>query len=619
MSIRLHLYHSLLTSMSTAGKRRSSASISGRRWPLAVILSCGLALTSCGESLLESAAPDAVEITPSSVSLRAGSSTRLSMSASSKGRPVPGVTVAWSSNTPSVATIDNAGLLTGVSRGASQVTVSIPGTNTVGRVPVTVLGVISVVINAASTTLEVGRTQQLTALVTADPGVTPQAVTWTSSNAAIASVSSSGLISAVSAGQVTITASCEGRTTSFSLAVVRPPVATVTLAPASIDLRVGQTSAITATVRDASGTVLTDRTVAWSTSNSSIATIGSSGTTSGTVTAVSPGSATITATVEGVQRTATLTVTPVPDAVSSISVTPTSANLSVGQVLPLNWTVVQPNGAPAATVTLGTSNPSVAVVSASGNITAVAPGTASITVTASAPSSAGFSAKSLTAIVGVTVQSISGCGQNTLAANAFFSATSSANGGCDYVFPSATPRTIRLELSTSAFSPSLFVANGTPPSIGPNSANPLNMELLTVGNTDILVRSTTGVGGPFTLRLSEITLDSSACSTNRYALRGASATRRLSSTDCVSNGFYSDEFFIYLNAGESITIDMLSGEFDTLLKLYDANRAQVALDDDSGDGTNSRLTYRATTAGFYLVGASSYSSGITGTYSISFR
>src|SRR5207244_1250997 len=92
----------------------------------------------------------------------------------------------------------------------------------------------------------------------------------------------------------------------ITVACAPAPVATVTVSPASINLQTGQTSQLTATLKDANGNVLTGRTVTWSSDNGSVATV--SGT--GLVTATGAGTATITATSEGQSGTSGITVTP---------------------------------------------------------------------------------------------------------------------------------------------------------------------------------------------------------------------------------------------------------------------------------------------------------------------
>jgi uncharacterized protein YjdB len=83
------------------------------------------------------------------------------------------------------------------------------------------------------------------------------------------------------------------------------PVATVTVSPSTASLTVGGTQQLTATLRDASGNTLTGRTVTWSTSSSTVATVSASG----LVTARAAGSATVTATSEGRGGSASISVT----------------------------------------------------------------------------------------------------------------------------------------------------------------------------------------------------------------------------------------------------------------------------------------------------------------------
>ena len=74
-----------------------------------------------------------------------------------------------------------------------------------------------------------------------------------------------------------------------------PPVASVAVAPNTASLTVGDTMRLVATVKDASGNVLTDRVVEWSSSDHGVATVSSAG----LITALNPGTASITGTSEG--------------------------------------------------------------------------------------------------------------------------------------------------------------------------------------------------------------------------------------------------------------------------------------------------------------------------------
>src|SRR4029077_7741633 len=138
-----------------------------------------------------------------------------------------------------------------------------------------------------------GQTVQLSATPKDASGgaLSGRTVTWATSNAAVASVSGSGLVTGVAAGTATITATSEGQTGTATVTVTNVPVASVTVSPASASIPVGQTVQLTATPKDGSGNPLSGRVVTWATSNAAVATVSGSGQVSGLAT----GSATITA------------------------------------------------------------------------------------------------------------------------------------------------------------------------------------------------------------------------------------------------------------------------------------------------------------------------------------
>jgi formylglycine-generating enzyme required for sulfatase activity len=140
---------------------------------------------------------------------------------------------------------------------------------------------------------------------------------------------------------------------------------------------VGGTQQLTASARDAAGNALTGRQVTWASSAPAVATVS----TLGVVTAVAAGSATITATVEGVNGTAAVLVTQVP--VASVSVSPATASLAVGgtQALTASARDASGNALTGRPVSWTSSATAVATVSAAGVVTAVAAGTATITAT----------------------------------------------------------------------------------------------------------------------------------------------------------------------------------------------------------------------------------------------
>src|SRR5206468_2125235 len=141
-------------------------------------------------------------------------------------------------------------------------------------------------------------------------------VTWASSNPSVAAVSNAGLVSAVSPGSATITATSEGTNGTSSITVTNIPVVSVDVTPATATVQAGQTAQLTATPRDANGAAPSGRAVPCSTSFPSVAAVSNAG----LVSAVTPGSATITATSEGTSGTSSITVTNIP--VVSVDVTP---------------------------------------------------------------------------------------------------------------------------------------------------------------------------------------------------------------------------------------------------------------------------------------------------------
>ena len=218
--------------------------------------------------------------------------------------------VTWQSANPSVASVNASGIISAVAPGTDVITassegVSAQGTLTVMAVPP--IPVASVTVSPTSSSLQLGGTAQLSA-VTRDASnnvLSGRVVTWASGNTAIATVNSTGLVTAVAAGTTSIAATSEGHSGSASITVAQVPVATVTVTLSSGTVGVGSTVQASATLRDANNNVLTGRTVTWASGNTAFATVSDSG----LVTGVAAGTAAITATSGGVSGSANVTVT----------------------------------------------------------------------------------------------------------------------------------------------------------------------------------------------------------------------------------------------------------------------------------------------------------------------
>jgi uncharacterized protein YjdB len=263
--------------------------------------------------------------------------------------------------------------------------------------------VASVSMLPTAVTLSVGLTQQIAATPRDANGnaLTGRTITWSTSDASVATVSASGLVTAVAVGSATITATCEGKTGTTSVTVTAIPVATVTVSPASASVVAGQTQQLTATLKDANGNVLTGRPVSWSSNNAGVANVDGNG----LVTARTAGSATITATSEGKSGTSAITVTPAP--VASVSVTPASGSVQVGATLQLTATPKDANGNPLTgrTITWQSSDNTIASVNSSGLVTGVAAG-GPVTITATSEGQSGTAAVTVTSVP-VPVASVS--------------------------------------------------------------------------------------------------------------------------------------------------------------------------------------------------------------------
>ena len=324
-----------------------------------------------------------VSVTPATATIGVGQTAQYAaITRDAFGNPLGGRTVTWSSSNPGVATVNGAGQATGVAVGSATLTATSEGKSGTAAILVTNVPVASVAVSPASASVQVGQTVQLAATPRDANGnpLSGRAVSWASSNTAVATVSGSGLVTGVTAGSATITATSEGQGGTATITVSTVPVASVTVSPATASVQAGQTVQLAATPKDANGNPLSGRTVTWASSNSAVATVGGSG----LVTGVTAGSATITATSEGKSGTSAITVTaPAPAPVASVTVTPAPSSVPTGQTVQLTATLKDANGntLTGRTVAWASNNTAVATVTGSGMVSGVTAGTASIAAT----------------------------------------------------------------------------------------------------------------------------------------------------------------------------------------------------------------------------------------------
>ena len=170
-------------------------------------------------------------------------------------------------------------------------------------------------------------------------------------------------------------ASCSPKKITAPVTVV--PVANVVVAPSTVTLGVGGSAALVATPEDNGGNQLKDRGVEWSSDNTSVATVSSSG----VVTGLAAGTAYITATSEGAGGGSSITVSSV--SVASVTLSPATFTVAAGATRQLSATPrdASGNALSGRLVSWSSDHTTVATVNSSGVVRGVAPGSANITAT----------------------------------------------------------------------------------------------------------------------------------------------------------------------------------------------------------------------------------------------
>ena len=320
-------------------------------------------------------AVSSVSLDKTSVSLNVGES--VTLAATVKPDNATNKTVSWSSSNASVASVDASGKVSAVAEGTATITAKAGDKTATCSVTVTkkVVAVESVTLDKSSLELNEGETATLTATVKPD-NASDKTVTWSSSKTSVATVDANGKVTAVAEGNATITAKAGNKSATCSVTVTKNVVAveSITLDKSSLELNEGETATLVATVKPDNAT---NKTVTWSSSRTSVATVDANG----KVTAVAEGTATITAKAGDKTATCSVTVKKNTVAVESVTLDKSSLELTEGETATLTATV-KPDNATNKTVTWSSDKTSVATVDANGKVTAVAEGTATITAKA---------------------------------------------------------------------------------------------------------------------------------------------------------------------------------------------------------------------------------------------
>jgi len=218
----------------------------------------------------------------------------------------------WSSDTPSAATVNAAGLATSTGQGTATITATVGSVSGSSVLTVTPAALVSIAVNPQTATAPVGTTQTFTATGTYTDGSTQdvtQSGHWSSSNGTSATVSntpgSQGLASALATGATSISVTQNGVSGTANLNVSPAALVSITLAPLAPTITLGASQQFSATGTFTDGTTQdVTSVVQWTSTPVSVAVIN----TTGLATSASPGNATITAASGSVTQSTTLTV-----------------------------------------------------------------------------------------------------------------------------------------------------------------------------------------------------------------------------------------------------------------------------------------------------------------------
>ena len=276
------------------------------------MLAGALLLAACGKLQIKdpsTSQPRPIEVTKVSVDMTEVSLTEgesVTLIANVSPDDATDKTVSWSSDNTAVATVNESGKVTAVAAGEATITAKAGEKSGTCKVKVNAepapqpqpqpqpqpeppvpVGVSSIVLDQTNLILQLGSGVTLVATVSPENAV-DKTVTWESSNPAVATVDQNGRVTTVGVGEAVITAKAGDKSATCKVTVNPVPVSSVTLDQTELELKVGESATLVATVGPGNAT---DKHVTWSSGDASIATVDASG----KVTAVRAGRTTIIA------------------------------------------------------------------------------------------------------------------------------------------------------------------------------------------------------------------------------------------------------------------------------------------------------------------------------------
>ena len=285
-------------------------------------------------------------------------------------------TLTWRSDKPEVATVDQDGNVRAVKAGVAVITVSVSETVFETCTVTVVSRVTGISFDVDELEILPGESHQLKVTVLPENASVPD-VNWSSDNAKVAKVSDTGLVTGLSAGEATIHAvTKDGGKMATCLVKVGTPVSGISLSKSSASMYVGDSPlALTAAITPSNAS---DKSVVWSSSDASVASVTAGSGLDATVTPVAAGTATITVSTQDGKFSASCVLT-VMQHVTGVSISKSSLTLYTGQTETLS-AQVKPDDATDTRLTWSSSDKTVATV-ANGKVTALKAGSTQIRVT----------------------------------------------------------------------------------------------------------------------------------------------------------------------------------------------------------------------------------------------
>jgi len=322
-----------------------------------------------------------ISLNKTSETLLVGSTTQLKVSYNPENTS-DSKNIIWSTTNSNVARVDANGLVTAKSAGTATITAETNDSKKTATCKIIVkeaeIAITKVTLNKTNITMEPGNQSTLIATISPNNTTQNKTIIWSSSNTNIATISSTGIVTAKGAGTATITAKTTNGLTATCKIVVNAKIIPITGVKINIDaLAINNGDyydKLTATITPSNTTQ--SKTLMWSSSNTNILEVNS---TTGLLKAKSAGTAVITVrTSNGLTARINVTVKENQVAITNVSLNKANLNLKKGTTETLVAIISPSNTTQNKAITWNSSNSNIAIVNSNGVVTAKNAGTAVI-------------------------------------------------------------------------------------------------------------------------------------------------------------------------------------------------------------------------------------------------